>query len=142
MATTVPSQMERDRRIILVGDYFLNTGYSTRKISRIFSSDNENYFKISNATVCDYINRYKLYYPDKAEQIDSLIEANKGSSIKNPLVIKRLSEVYNLAIRGFNITEISEKLGVGYWTIYYDIYIRLNKIDKTKYNEVVEFIGK
>ena len=55
MAANLKDEEERDRRIVFVGEFAKETGYSTRKLSSILSSS---YFKISNATVSDYLHRY------------------------------------------------------------------------------------
>lgn len=136
MAERLHDDVERDRRIELVGKLFLETGYSTRNLSRLISSNTTSGFKISNATISTYINEYRNKHSDKAEQIDCLIDANKGSSIDNPSIIKRVSDVAQLILSGLTIDDICNKLHESYWVIYYDINIRLLKIDNNLYNEV------
>lgn len=127
---------ERDKRVKIVGNMFLDSGYSTRRLSKVISDDKELDFKISNATVSTYIQMYKEKYPDKAEQIDCLIEANKGSSIDNPIDVERVYNVYSLVLKDFSIESIAKILNSSYWVIYYDINIRLPKLDMSKYREV------
>ena len=129
--------IERDRRVEIVGKLFLDTGYSTRKISKLISLDERYDFSLSNATVADYILRYKNKHPEHAEQIDSLIEANKGSSVKNKEDIKRVLEVSKLVLMDYSIEDIATKLNASYWVVYYDIHIRLPKINNELYNEVI-----
>lgn len=136
MAEKVHDDLERDRRVKIIGDLFLNTGLSTRNISRLISNDNSYNFKISNATVSDYIQRYRAMNEDKAEQIDSLIEANKGSSVKNPEVIKRVYKVAELVMQNYSIEDIAKLLKQKYWVIYYDIDIRLRKINSNVYENI------
>lgn len=124
---------ERNRRVEKVGNEFLNTGYSTRRLAKLLS---QNDFKISNATVSDYLQRYKTVHPDKADQIDSLIEANKGSSLKNIDVINRVYKVSELILNNHSFEEIAELFDETYWTIYYDSNIRLAKIDPKLYEEI------
>ena len=45
---------EMVRRVKEVADYAIETGASTRQISKYFT---ENRFKISNATVCTYLSQ-------------------------------------------------------------------------------------
>ena len=95
MAQTVNSDIERERRIDFVGRLFLKSGASTRRLAKAISTS-EHGFKISNATVADYINRYREDHPEKQEQIDSLIDANKGSLLKNEDVVNRVKTVVKL----------------------------------------------
>ena len=142
MAEKLHDDSERLRRIELVGDLFLRTGYSNRNLSRLLSQDSNNGFKISNATVCDYIQRYRIIHSDKAEQIDSLIEANKGSSIKDHNVIKRVYKVVDLICNNYSIDEISKILNQSYWVTYYDIDIRLKKINPELYEKIKNSCSK
>ena len=141
MAEKLHDDSERLRRIEFVGDLFLKTGYSTRNLSRLISGD-ENGFKISNATVSDYIQRYRTLHPNKKEQIDSLIEANKGSSIKDHNVIKRVYEIVDLISQNHSLDEISKIYNQSYWVTYYDIDIRLKKLDPKLYDKVKNNLGK
>ena len=78
MAEKVQTDEERNRRVEIVGKTFLETGLSTRKLAKYISSDPQFNFKISNATVCDYIKRYLIYHPNDMEQINSLIDAKSS----------------------------------------------------------------
>ena len=140
MAEKVQDDFERIRRIELVGKLFLETGYSTRAISKLISNNTSFNFKISNATVFDYIQRYKYKHSDKADQIDSLIEANKSSSITDKGVCKRVYKVAELVLEGYSIEDISNMLGESYWVIYYDIDIRLRKLNSNLYNQIKEVL--
>lgn len=55
MARIIQDEEERNRRIETVGNLFLLTGYSYRRLSEYLS---KNYFKISFVTVKDYLERY------------------------------------------------------------------------------------
>ena len=54
MARIIQDEEERNRRIEIVGNLFLLTGYSYRRLSEYLS---KNYFKISFVTVKDYLER-------------------------------------------------------------------------------------
>lgn len=142
MAEKLHSDSERLRRIEIVGDLFLKTGYSTRTLALRISHDLTNGFKISNATVCDYLKRYKLLHNDKVDQIDSLIEANKGSSIKDQKVINRVYKVAELISKNYSIEDISKMFDISYWVIYYDIDIRLKKLNTKLYQETKKYLEK
>ena len=55
MASKVETAEERDKRIIMVGEYIEKTGASARKTAEVFS---RTCFKISNVTVSDYLQRF------------------------------------------------------------------------------------
>ncbi|MBR5662832.1 MAG: sporulation transcriptional regulator SpoIIID [Bacilli bacterium] len=129
--------VERDRRIEIVGDLFLSEEeYSTRQISTIISNNSLYGFKISNATVSDYIQRYKNKHPEKVEEIDSLIEAKKAKSLKDINVKKRVLTAANLVLNGYSIESIATKLGETVWTIYRDVNTRLRQFDPDLYLSV------
>lgn len=136
MAERLHDDFERIRRIELVGNLFLETGYSTRTLARYISTDNRLDFKISNATVSKYINDYKNKHADKAEQIDCLIDANKGSTVDNPEDVERVYKVAKYVLEDYSIQDIAHNLNVSYWTIYYDINIRLKKLDPKLFSKI------
>ena len=127
----------RKKRIVLVGEYFLKTGESTRKISEYFT---KNFFHISNYTVHEYIIKYAKMNPKNKEAIDKLIYELKANSIKKPNVARRVLLVADLLKEGFTLNEISEKLKEDYWTIYRDANVRLFKLDPVKQKEVREIL--
>ena len=58
---------EREKRVELVGKYFEeNPNTSTRKAADYFTN---NFFKISNYTIHDYLQRYRKKDKEKAENI-------------------------------------------------------------------------
>lgn len=140
MAEKVHDDFERDRRVEIVGDTFLETGLSTRKLASYISTDNKFDFKVSNATVSDYIKRYCLRHPKRIEQINSLIEANSGSSLKDERVIRRVKKVYELICEGYKIEDIAKLLETSYWVTYYDVDIRLKKLDIKSYDKAKEIL--
>lgn len=137
---------ERDRRVKIVGELFLSPEeYSTREIARIISSNELYGFKISNATVSDYIQRYKDKHPEKAEEIDSLIEAKRAKSLKDINVQKRVLKAADLLIQGYSISSIASMLNESNWTIYRDINTRLKLLDMNLYlnaKEVLELYSR
>ena len=139
MAANLKDEEEKDRRIIFVGEFAKETGYSTRKLSSILSSS---YFKISNATVSDYLHRYMNMKRTDADAIRKTIEENKDVGIENERVRQRVIKSCNLIMEGYKIEEISELLGESYWTIYRDITSRLKQLDEDKYIEVKEELSK
>lgn len=123
---------EREKRIMLIGNYAIKTGASTREIAEYFSS---NYFNISNATVHDYLQRYKLKYHNKTSAIENVINNNTVKTVKDENISRRVLKVYELIKNGFLLEEIAKGLNESYWTIYRDID-RLKQIDEDKYNEI------
>ena len=136
MAERLHDDFERERRMEFVGKLFLETGYSTRTLSRMISSDERIDFKISNATVSKYINDYRDKHTEKAEQIDCLIEANKGATIDNPKDVERIYKVVKYILDNYSVQDIADKLNESYWVIYYDVNIRLKKLDPELYKKV------
>lgn len=129
---------ERKERIILVGEYFLNhPDSSTRKIAEYFSSI-ENGFKISNATVCQYIKIYKdMVSSDKSVIIDYNVNSNRPESVESEAVRNRVMYFVSLMLEhDMTIQDISECTGVSYWIVYRDLTDRLSKIDDDLYNKV------
>lgn len=125
---------EREERINLIGEYFINNpGVSTRKIAEYFS---KNFFKISNATVLDYINRYKKNN-NLTDEIDNKLNENKPKTINDADVKKRVLTCAKLYISGKTLEEISNITNTNYWIIYRDLMVRLEKIDKEMYDQVI-----
>lgn len=133
--------VERERRVKIVGELFLSEEeYSTREIARIISSNESYGFKISNATVSDYIQRYREKHPERAEEIDSLIEAKRAKSLKDVSVQKRVLKAADLLVIGFSIDSIAKKLNETPWTIYRDVNTRLKQLDINLYLNVKEVL--
>ncbi len=126
---------EREERINLVGEYFINNpGVSTRKIAEYFSN---NFFKISNATVLDYINRYKKNN-NLTDEIDNKLNENKPKTINDADVKKRILTCAKFYINGKTLEEISTITNTNYWIVYRDLMVRLKKIDEYLYNQVIK----
>lgn len=133
------SDDERERRIYLVGTFFLEEKSSIRKTAAFFT---ENFFSISSATVHDYLNRFINKYPNTKEQILSIIESNKEDSIEKHEVRERVLKNLKLALSGYTVEEISARTNTSYWTVYRDLRERLPKIDEEYYKQVVLLLNE
>jgi len=133
------SDDERNRRIYLVGTFFLEEKSSIRKTAAFFT---ENFFSISSATVHDYLNRFINKYPNTKEQILSIIESNKEDSIEKHEVRERVLKNLKLALSGYTVEEISARTNTSYWTVYRDLRERLPKIDEEYYKQVVLLLNE
>lgn len=133
------SDDERERRVYLVGTFFLEEKSSIRKTAAFFT---ENFFSISSATVHDYLNRFINKYPNTKEQILSIIESNKEDSIEKHEVRERILKNLKLALNGYTVEEISVRTNTSYWTVYRDLRERLPKIDEEYYKQVVLLLNE
>ena len=100
---------EREKRIVLVAEYVLETGMSTRETAKFFSN---NFFFISNATVSDYCKRYVTKYPKKLLALKNVVNNNRGKTLNDPDIKKRIYENAKNIINGLTIEEISSKSGI------------------------------
>lgn len=141
MAANVSSEEERERRIILVGNYFLeNPTASTRSAAKYFS---ENFFKISNYTIHDYLQRYKKMIFSKDDDavlaINKIMEDNKPETIDSEDVRKRvLINAKMFLDNNMTIEEIANATGVSFWTVYRDLKQRLALLDSNLFGQVSE----
>lgn len=126
MAANLPDE-ERERRIVLVAEYMLETGNSTRKTAEFFS---KHLFKISNATVSDYLSRYEKNHPEEVAKYKKRFQISE-SEIK-----ERILKNVKYLLSGLTVIQISELTNESYWTIYRDLTVRLPKIDSALYDEV------
>ena len=135
MASKV-DDIERERRILLVYKYYIETGLSYRKLSD-YIKEKENIY-ISSVTIKAYLEEMKKHLTqDKIDELDDI----KNSHLTNPLETnKRVLEAAKLCISGYTIDEISEKLDSSYWSIYRDLTVRLQKLDKEKFDCVKEIL--
>ena len=124
MAANIKDEEERNRRIIMVGEFIIeHPSMSTRKIADYFS---KNYFRISNATVHDYLERYKKMIVENREQIEKIMNDNKAKSIADNDVVERVKLVTKKYLEeNKTIEQISMELGINFWTIYRDLNVRL-----------------
>lgn len=139
MAANIKDPEERNRRIQLVGEYFVDTGLPTRQIASYFS---ENFFKISNKTVYQYIRQYMKMHPKESQNIQVKIENNTEKTITDANTRKRVFLVAKLVIEGYTMNEIVEILNssnpnedkISIKTVEHDIFIRLKKLAKQDSN--------
>lgn len=137
MAANISDEEERNRRIIMVGEFIIeHPSMSTRKIADYFS---KNYFRISNATVHDYLNRYKKMISENREQIEKIMNDNKAKSIADSDVVERVKLVTKKYLEeNKTIEQISIELGINFWTIYRDLKTRLPLLNNELYKLVEE----
>lgn len=128
-------EKERQRRIILVGTFFLQTGKSTREIADYFTNNQDinQCFSISYVTVWEYIQKYKELYPNQKDAIDAAIKANTEDTIDDEKVQERMTKAAILHSEGFTIEQIAETLEENYWTIYRDLNNRFKAFDEEIY---------
>lgn len=139
MAANIKDPEERNRRIQLVGKYFVDTGLPTRPIASYFS---ENFFKISNKTVYQYIRQYMKMHPEESQNIQEKIENNTEKTITDANTRKRVFLVAKLVIEGYTINEIVDILNssntnedkISIKNVEHDIFIRLKKLAKQDSN--------
>lgn len=138
MASKV-SDSEREKRIYLVGTFFLEEKSSIRKTAAFFT---ENFFPISSATVHDYLNRFINKYPNTKEQVLEIIKSNKEESIESSEVRERVLKNLKLFLSGYTVEEISASTNTSYWTVYRDLKERLPKISEEYYNQVLVLLNE
>lgn len=132
------NDVEREKRIELVGDYFYNQNTSVRKTTEFFKM---NFFPISIPTIYDYLNRYMKKYPQKKEVIEEKLKSNKATSIENKDIRDRVINNARYLLLGYTIEEVSEYTKTSYWTVYRDLTERLPKIDPKLNEEVIELLN-
>ena len=128
------TEEERNNRIKLVGEYYINTpNASVRTTSQYFK---ENYFDISIATVSNYIELYKKLYPNKAKKVDEVIESRTPKTVEDKYIRDRVLKEAKMILQGFTIEQISELNDIEYWVVYRDLGERLKKVDIELYAAV------
>lgn len=120
------SPEERELLIRLVGKYFLETGASTREIAAHFT---ELGFPLSNATVSDYIARYKKENSEKRSIIEEKIYDNAPKTIEDKGVEVRTMYATKYFLQGHTAEEIAKAFGVSPSVIYRDLNERLPQIE-------------
>ena len=133
MASKVENDEEREKRIIMVGEYVEKTGASARKTAEVFS---RTCFKISNVTVCDYLQRFIKMRPEEVDAIRDSIDINIIRDIKDKTVQKRVLENTKQFLSGMTIQEIADNTGTSFWTVYRDLTRRLKALDEETATEV------
>lgn len=137
MAANIKDEDERDKRIIMIGEFIIqHPEMSTRKVAKYFS---ENYFSISNATVYDYFERYKRMRPDDKQIIEQIMSNNRAKGITDANVVNRVKIVtQKLLYEDKTVNQIAEELNIGFWTVYYDLTERLPLLSNELYKLVEE----
>lgn len=141
MAANVSSWEERERRILMVGEYFLaNNGMSTRQAAKYFSA---NFFSISNATIHDYLQKYKIMVEKDAEKIQNMMDNNKPETISDEKIKKRvLNATRKFMEENKTIEQVAQELNESFWTVYRDLTDRLQYLDVTLYMQISEEMEK
>lgn len=133
MAQNIKDEEERNRRVLMVGEYVKVTGASTRKTAQYFT---KTYFHISNATVSDYCARFMKLRPDEVDELREKINSNAPKTINDPEIKKRVLENTKLFLSGLTVNEIVETTNQDFWTVYRDLTKRLKLISLELYEEV------
>ena len=134
------TEEERNNRIKLVGEYYINTpNASVRTTSQYFK---ENYFDISIATVSNYIELYKKLYPNKAKKVDDVIESRTPKTVEDKYIRDRVLKEAKMILQGFTIEQISELNDIEYWVVYRDLGERLKKVDIELYAAVCTILNQ
>ena len=131
--------IERERRIDLIGDFFIQEKTSIRKTTKFFC---DNFFPISSATVYDYLKRYMNKHSEKKDLVLEILSNNKEDSIEEESVRNRVINNLKFALSGYTIEEISSLSNISYWTVYRDLSDRLSKIDMKLSKEVIIILDK
>ena len=125
---------ERDERVLFVGKFFINNpGVSIRKASEYIST---NFFKISTATIHDYLERFKKLASENKQLIEEHINNNREDTIAKEEIKNRVMNNAELCLNGLTINDISKKTGLSYWIVYRDLALRLPKINISLYDQV------
>lgn len=137
MAKNIKNEEERNRRVLMVGEYIKNTGASTRKTAQYFT---RTYFNISNATVSDYCARFIKLRPYEVDELREKIDSNIPKTIDDPIVKKRVLENAKLLLSGLTVSEIAESTNQDFWTVYRDLTKRLKLISPELAEEVKAYL--
>lgn len=132
MARTVIDENVRNERIVLVGEYVKKNKASTRKAAEFFSKDQ---FKISNATVSDYITRFSKLKTAQINRIKEDFIASLKNEIKDTATLTRVIKAGELFTSGYTLEAIAKTLNEDIYTIHRDIYHRLEFADNNLYKE-------
>lgn len=130
---------ERNKRIVMVATYILETGNSTRETAKFFS---DNFFPITNVTVYDYCKRYINKYKNKEINLKTIFDTNKQKTINDNNIRERVYNNAKLLLDGLTVGEISEKTKISYWVVYRDISDRLQKLDQELYLDIKDLLFK
>lgn len=117
------TEEERDKLILEIADYIIETVASTRKAAEKFG--------ISNYSVSDYMNnRLQRINFEKYKQVKSVLDGNKPKTIADPNIRKRILEEAKLINSGMTAAEVAQYFGISVDVIHDDLTSRLPKIDE------------
>ena len=137
MAANIKDEEERNRRVMMIGEFIIqHPDMSTRKTAEYFT---KNFFHISNATVYDYLERYKQMVLKNGDEIRQIMYNHKAKGINDENVIKRVKIVtQKLLDEDKTVEQIATDLNIGFWTVYYDLTERLPLLSNELYKLVEE----
>ncbi len=137
MAANIKDEEERNRRVMLIGEFIIeHPDMSTRKTAEYFT---KNFFHISNATVYDYLERYKQMVLKNGDEIRQIMYNHKAKGINDENVINRVKIVtQKLLDEDKTVEQIATDLNIGFWTVYYDLTERLPLLSNELYKLVEE----
>ncbi len=126
------SEEERLIRINRVAT-LIEQGISIRECAKYLS---ENEFKISSATVKDYIDRLEQINKVKYNNIMNILNEHKPLTISNDEVRKRIKNVVLALKAGYTIEEIAQSLNSTPFIIYRDFRKRLSYLTEEELKEL------
>ena len=137
MAANIKDEEERNRRIMMIGDFIIqHPDMSTRKTAEYFT---KNCFSISNATVHDYLERYKQMVLGSNDDITQIMYNHKAKGINDEKVVNRVKLVTKKILdEDKTVEQIATELNIGFWTVYYDLTERLPHLNNELYKLVEE----
>lgn len=114
---------EEDRVALIkqVGDYYIETKDSFRKIAEKF--------KISSTTAYSYVNEYRNNHKDLRDKIDEINESHRPRTVDDIEVKARVLNAAKLCVKGYTMEEIANAWGVSVDVINDDLHSRLSRID-------------
>ena len=137
MAANIKDEEERNRRVMMIGEFIIqHPDMSTRKTAEYFT---KNFFHISNATLYDYLERYKQMVLKNGDEIRQIMYNHKAKGINDENVINRVKIVtQKLLDEDKTVEQIATDLNIGFWTVYYDLTERLPLLSNELYKLVEE----
>lgn len=137
MAANIKDEEERNRRVMMIGEFIIqHPDMTTRKTAEYFT---KNFFHISNATVYDYLERYKQMVLKNGDEIRQIMYNHKAKGINDENVINRVKIVtQKLLDEDKTVEQIATDLNIGFWTVYYDLTERLPLLSNELYKLVEE----
>ncbi|MBR1413891.1 MAG: hypothetical protein IJ574_04405 [Bacilli bacterium] len=139
MAKNLKDDIERNRRVDLVGKYYLK-GYSIREIVNYFNEQSKvdsTFFKTSTSTVSDYLKRYQERYNDlKIEKL----KAEHKSTLS--LSVNMCASMIVELIPNLEISDIAVILNCSEHTVYNYIHKVIPNLYPDRYKGICEILNK